>query len=71
MVELVGTPYAKGYIAEDGSMRTEIHLNVSDTNILRPAQRVEGEMEDFIDRDDFNSEEDNSFDDYPLSDEDF
>jgi len=71
MVELVGTPYAKGYIAEDGSMRTEIRLNVSDTNILRPAQRVEGEMEDFIDRDDFNSEEDNSFDDYPLSDEDF
>lgn len=71
MVELVGTPYAKGYIAEDGSMRTEIRLNVSDTNILRPAQRVEGEIEDFIDRDDFNSEEDNSFDDYPLSDEDF
>jgi len=71
MVELVGTPYAKGYIAEDGSMRTEIRLNVSDTNILRPAQRVEGEIEDFIDRDDFKSEEDNSFDDYPLSDEDF
>ena len=71
MVELVGTPYAKGYITEDGSVRTEIRLNVSDTNILRPAQRMEGDVEDLIDRDDFSVEEDGSFDDFNISDEDF
>ena len=71
MVELVGTPYAKGYITEDGNVRTEIRLNVSDTNILRPAQRLEGDVDDLIDRDDFSVDEDGSFDDYNISDEDF
>lgn len=71
MVELVGTPYAKGYVTEDGSVRTEIRLNVSDTNILRPAQRMEGDLEDLIDRDDFSVEEDTSFEDFNISDEDF
>lgn len=71
MVELVGTPYAKGYISEDGNVRTEIRLNVADTNILRPAQRMEGDVEDLIDRDDFSVEEDGSFDDFNISDEDF
>ena len=71
MVELVGTPYAKGYITEDGNVRTEIRLNVSDTNILRPAQRLEGDVDDLIDRDDFSVDEDGSFDDFNISDEDF
>jgi single-strand DNA-binding protein len=71
MVELVGTPYAKGYITEDGNVRTEIRLNVSDTNILRPAQRMEGDVDDLIDRDDFSVDEDGSFDDFNISDEDF
>jgi single stranded DNA-binding protein len=71
LVELVGTPYAKGYITEDGTVRTEIRLNISDTNILRPAQRIEGEIEDLIDRDDFTMEEDSRFDDFNINDEDF
>ncbi|MFM7594839.1 MAG: single-stranded DNA-binding protein [Flavobacteriales bacterium] len=71
MVELVGTPYAKGYISEDGSVRTEIRLNVSDTNILRPAQRIDGELDDFIDRDDFSVDEDGHYDDFNISNEDF
>jgi hypothetical protein len=71
MVELVGTPYAKGYITEDGSVRTEIRLNVSDTNILRPAQRVEGDLEDLIDSDDFSVENDGGFDHFNISEEDF
>lgn len=71
LVELVGTPYAKGYITEDGTVRTEIRLNISDTNILRPAQRMEGEIEDLIDRDDFTMEEDSRFDDFNINDEDF
>ncbi|MEY4127407.1 MAG: hypothetical protein RL737_1596 [Bacteroidota bacterium] len=71
LVELVGAPYAKGYITEDGNVRTEIRLNVSDTNILRPAQRVEGEVDDYIDRDEFSSEDEDHFDDFNISDEDF
>jgi len=71
LVELVGAPYAKGYITEDGNVRTEIRLNVSDTNILRPAQRVEGEVDDYIDRDEFSSDVEDHFDDFNISDEDF
>jgi hypothetical protein len=71
LVELVGSPYAKGYITEDGNVRTEIRLNVSDTNILRPAHRVEGEVDDYIDRDEFSSDDEDHFDDFNISDEDF
>ncbi len=71
LVELVGSPYAKGYITDDGNVRTEIRLNVSDTNILRPAQRFEGEVDDYIDRDEFSSEDEDHFDDFNISDEDF
>ena len=38
LVELVGTPVAKGYLQDDNSIRTEIRLNVSNTNILRPCK---------------------------------
>ena len=48
MVEVCGTPFAKGYLQEDQSIRTEIRLNVSRTNILRPASENmrKDEMED-------------------------
>lgn len=71
MVELVGSPYAKGYMGEDGVIRTEIRLNVSDTNILRPVQRMEGELDEFVDSDEFHSDPDPSFDDFSLNEEDF
>jgi len=71
MVELVGTPYAKGYITEDGSVRTEIRLNVSDTNILRPTQRIDGELDEIMDHDDFSVDDDGGFDEFNVSDEDF
>lgn len=38
LVEIVGTPFAKGYLQEDQSIKAEIRLNVSKTNILRPAK---------------------------------
>ena len=38
LVEVVGTPFAKGYLQDDQSIKTEIRLNVSKTNILRPAK---------------------------------
>ena len=41
LVEILGTPFAKGYLQEDNSVKTEIRLNVSKTNILRPAKKEE------------------------------
>lgn len=38
LVELLGTPFAKAYQVEGGEVRSEIRLNVSKTNILRPGK---------------------------------
>ena len=38
LVEIVGTPFAKGYLQDDQSVKAEIRLNVSKTNILRPSK---------------------------------
>jgi single stranded DNA-binding protein len=62
LVDLVGTPFAKGYMQEDNSIRTEIRLNVSKTNILRPCRSYSS--------DDFYNPEDDSYDDTILSDDD-
>jgi single stranded DNA-binding protein len=37
MVEILGTPFAKGYLQEDNTIKAEIRLNVSKTNILKAA----------------------------------
>ena len=60
MVELIGAPFAKAYQQEDGEIRTEIRLNVSKTNILRPVTR-DGDYspEDLVDSE---SDEDDTFD---------
>ena len=42
LVEVVGTPFAKGYLQEDQSVKAEIRLNVSKTNILKPAKISNG-----------------------------
>ena len=47
LVELLGTPFAKGYVQEDSTIRTEIRLNVSKTNILRPCRSIHVD-EDFV-----------------------
>jgi hypothetical protein len=60
LVELVGSPFAKAYSQEDGNIRTEIRLNVSRTNILRPVNREDDySPEDLIDNE---SDEDDTFD---------
>lgn len=68
MVELEGTPFAKAYAQEDGSIRTELRLNVSKTNILRPA-RHDDDFPDVVDQED--TEFDASLDDFTLDEEDF
>ena len=41
LVEIVGTPVAKAYKVEDGSIRSEIRLTVIKTNILRTVSKEE------------------------------
>lgn len=61
MVEVVGTPVAKSYTTEDGSYKSEIRLNVSKTNILKPATKDESN-DNYVD--DFSITDDNESDDY-------
>tara|TARA_B100001758_G_scaffold226605_1_gene219417 strand:- start:808 stop:1212 length:405 start_codon:yes stop_codon:yes gene_type:complete len=41
LVEIIGTPVAKAYKVEDGSIRSEIRLTVIKTNILRTVSKEE------------------------------
>ncbi len=68
LVELTGTPFAKAYKQDDGSIRTEIRLNVSKTNILRPSKN---HYDDNYEDDEDNTDYDSNLDDYSLSEEDF
>lgn len=76
LVELIGTPFAKAYNQEDGFIRTEIRLNVSKTNILRPSKCDDYNIEDMIDSDTNDCDDDSdcmetSIDDFTISEEDF
>lgn len=62
LVELVGTSVAKGYLQDDNTIRTEIRLNVSRTNILRPCKSNEN-VQGFDDSDDFDEDDDSFSDD--------
>ena len=46
LVEILGTPFPKGYLQEDQSIKTEIRLNVSKTNILRPGNCVKNDCDE-------------------------
>jgi single stranded DNA-binding protein len=69
LVELIGSPVAKGYLQDDNSIRTEIRLNVSKTNILRPCKASRndedyGTDDEYTDDDDsFVEDDDFGFDD--------
>lgn len=70
LVEVLGTPFAKTVQLEDGQARTEIRLNVSKTNILRPANR-EDEALGYVDQDDDEDQYSTSLEDYTLDGDDF
>ncbi len=74
LVELLGVPFAKAFVMEDGFVRTEIRLNVAQTNILRPA-KFDGYNEDIIDtaenENDNNEYVDAALDDFTIDEEDF
>lgn len=67
LVELTGTPFAKAYLQDDGTIKTEIRLNISKTNILRPIKSISSDSDDYTDLDDFTEE----LDDFTLSEDDF
>ncbi len=76
LVELVGSPFAKAYQQEDGFLRAEIRLNVSKTNILRPAKCDEELPEDVVDNDMTDCDDDSdclesSLDDFTIDEDDF
>lgn len=56
LVEIVGTPFAKGYLQEDNSVKAEIRLNVSKTNILRPAKSDDNDSSNYDDSSEDNNE---------------
>jgi single-strand DNA-binding protein len=57
MVEVIGTPVAKSYSLDDGSSKAEIRLNVSKTNILKPASKDDSADSYYeIDNEDENDE---------------
>jgi single-strand DNA-binding protein len=75
LVELLGVPFAKAFVMEDGFVRTEIRLNVSQTNILRPAKFDGYNNEDIIDASE-NENDDNEYvdatlDDFTIDEDDF
>jgi len=71
LVEILGTPFAKTVQLEDGQTRTEIRLNVSKTNILRPANREDQESLGYVDQDDEEDQYGTSLDDFSLDGDDF
>jgi single stranded DNA-binding protein len=71
LVDLEGTPFAKAYPQEDGFIRTEIRLNVSKTNILRPAKCEDDNFVDVVDRDDCDDPFETSIDDFSIDEDDF
>lgn len=68
LVELTGTPFAKAYPQEDGTIKTEIRLNISKTNILRPSKSSDGDTEIYGDEEDYNDE---GVDDFTISEDEF
>lgn len=74
LVELVGTPFAKAFVQEDGFVRTEIRLNVSKTNILRPAKSSDSDDRDDYEGDEFSDGDeygDSGLDDFTIDEDDF
>jgi single-strand DNA-binding protein len=69
LVEVIGTPFSKAYLNEDGTVRSEIRLNVSKTNILRPSNKEDGIQEDIVDNEEDAFEA--SLDDFTMDEEDF
>ena len=65
LVDLIGTPFSKGYLHEDQSVRSEIRLNISKTNILRTTSKEDANVQESGDS------ANNSIEDFSLQGGDF
>lgn len=57
LVEVIGTPYAKAFQQEDGTLKTEIRLNIAKTNILRASKSSKSSSSSDNDFEDENSDD--------------
>ncbi|MBI1836613.1 MAG: single-stranded DNA-binding protein [Flavobacteriia bacterium] len=74
LVELEGTPYAKAYQQEDGSIRTEIRLNISKTNVLKAVKSDGFILDDIFESDSCTGNDENfdsSLDEFTIDESDF
>lgn len=71
LVELIGTPFAKAYPQENGEIKTEIRLNISKTNILRPPKNAGEAFDDSDDDDDTGNSYDDDIENFTISDDEF
>lgn len=70
LVDLIGTPYAKAFQQEDGTIKSEIRLNISKTNILKVNKDVPTSPDDCSDE---SCEDDNneSYNDFTINENEF
>jgi single-strand DNA-binding protein len=71
LVELIGSPFPKGYLAEDGTVRSELRLNISKTNILRPVKFEGDTYMDVVDNEEAEDNFDAAIDDFTIDEDDF
>ncbi|MFT5820747.1 MAG: single-strand DNA-binding protein [Crocinitomix sp.] len=57
LVEVIGTPFAKGYLQDDQSIKSEIRLNVSKTNILKASSDSTSLYKDYTEEENFENTE--------------
>ena len=73
MVDLVGVVISKAFLSDSGELRSEIRLNVTTTNILRPS-RIDSNVSSFaLDEsiDDSSEFTETILEDYSIDEDDF
>jgi len=72
LVELQGTPFAKAYLEEDSTLKSEIRLNVTNTNILKSANPFDvEEFENLESEQKTNGLYDTNLSDFTIDNDDF
>ena len=65
LVDLIGTPFSKGYLHDDQTVRSEIRLNISKTNILRTTSKEDANIQES------GETSNNSVEDFSLHEDEF
>ena len=70
LVDLLGTPYAKSFPQDDGTIKSEIRLNVSKTNILKLSKSNDLTSTEYSDEN-YSDEDNTDFNDFTIEEDDF